>query len=80
MCGSLSRGNREISLPAIGADGPVGEGQGRNPDMYGNEKSDRVIVPKKETNNENQQRTKPAKAELCTRAAIPKGRPRKPSA
>ena len=32
--------------------GSVREDQGRNPDVYDNEKSDKVIVSKKETNNE----------------------------
>ena len=54
MCGRLLRGNRDISLPVIKADGSVREGLGRNPDVYGYEKSDSVIVPEKEMNNEKQ--------------------------
>src|SRR5258708_40159455 len=47
-----ARENREISwlLAADGADEPQGEGQGRNPEMNGHEKSHERIVPTKPGN------------------------------
>ena len=64
MSGSLSRGNREILLSAIRADGSAGKGSGHNPGMHGGEKSDSVIVPEKEANNEKRQRPTTVMAEL----------------
>ncbi len=46
--------NREISLVAVSGNSRAdrsGKARGHNPDMYANEKSDIVIVPKKALNN-----------------------------
>jgi len=52
MRGRSIHENREISaLPVRSNGGSVREGRGCNPDMYGAEKSDSLIVPMKFSNN-----------------------------
>src|SRR5512144_27113 len=52
MCGIFMRENREIPrLPSHRERcGPLGEGLGRTPEMYGRGKSDCLIVPAKPSN------------------------------
>jgi hypothetical protein len=52
MCGIFMRENREIpSLPSHPRGcGPLGEGQGRTPEMHGDGKSDSPVVPAKPPN------------------------------